>query len=68
MALNAENGRVELDGSGMDYVRFGSGEQDLVILPGLGDAFRTVQGLALPFALGYRRLAALPKQLRRSLL
>ena len=57
MALNAENGRLELDGGSMDYVRFGRGEQDLVILPGLGDAFRTVQGLALPFALGYRRLA-----------
>ena len=57
MALNAENGRLELDGGSMDYVRFGRGEQDLVILPGLGDAFRTVKGLALPFALGYRRLA-----------
>lgn len=57
MALNAENGRLELSCGSMDYVRFGSGEQNLVILPGLGDAFRTVAGLALPFALGYRRLA-----------
>lgn len=57
MALNAVNGRLELACGSMDYVRFGSGEQDLVMLPGLGDAFRTVKGLALPFALGYRRLA-----------
>ena len=57
MTLNAENGRLVLSGGSMDYARFGSGEQDLVILPGLGDAFRTVKGLALPLALGYRHLA-----------
>ena len=57
MLLNAENGRLELEGGGMDYIRFGSGERVLVILPGLGDGFRTVKGTALPFALGYRKLA-----------
>ena len=57
MLLNAENGRLELEGGGMDYIRFGSGERILVILPGVGDGFRTVKGTALPFALGYRKLA-----------
>ena len=57
MLLNAENGRLELEGGTMDYIRFGSGEKTLVILPGVGDGFRTVKGTALPFALGYRRLA-----------
>lgn len=57
MLLNAENGRLELEGGAMDYIRFGSGERKLVILPGVGDGFRTVKGTALPFALGYRKLA-----------
>lgn len=57
MALNATNGRLELEGGFMDYIRFGSGERCLVILPGVGDGFKTVRGTALPFALGYRRLA-----------
>ena len=57
MLLNAENGRLALDGGAMDYIRFGSGERTLVILPGVGDGFRTVKGTALPFALGYRKLA-----------
>lgn len=57
MALNASNGRLELDGGTMDYIRFGSGDRTLVILPGVGDGFKTVRGTALPFALGYRTLA-----------
>ena len=57
MGLNAHNGRLELDGGVMDYIRFGSGERTLVMLPGVGDGFKTVRGTALPFALGYRKLA-----------
>ncbi len=57
MILNAFNGRLELEGGTMDYIRFGSGEKTLVILPGVGDGFQTVKGLALPFAIGYRKLA-----------
>ena len=57
MGLNAVNGRLELEGGAMDYIRFGSGEKLLVILPGVGDGFKTVKGMALPFALGYRKLA-----------
>ena len=57
MRLHAENGCLTLDGGTMDYIRFGSGERILVILPGVGDGFRTVKGTALPFALGYRKLA-----------
>ncbi len=57
MILHAENGRLELEGGVMDYIRFGSGEKTLVILPGVGDGFKTVRGTALPFALAYRNLA-----------
>ena len=48
-----QNGRV----GQMDYIRFGSGERVLILLPGLGDGLRTVKGTALPMALLYRKFA-----------
>ena len=53
MLFSAKNGQIGT----ADYVRFGSGEQVLVMLPGLGDGLQTVKGTALPMALMYRRLA-----------
>ncbi len=41
----------------MDYVTFGTGNQPLVIIPGLGDGLRTVKGMAMPFSTTYRILA-----------
>lgn len=53
---SAKNGRLSIGGDTMDYIRFGTGQKVLVILPGVGDGFQTVKGTALPFALLYRRL------------
>ena len=55
--LNARNGCVTIATGEMDYIRFGSGDKVLVMIPGVGDGLRTVKGLALPFALMYRALA-----------
>lgn len=55
--LNAVNGSVCLEDFDMDYIRFGSGERVLVVLPGVGDGLKTVKGMALPFAVMYRSLA-----------
>ena len=41
----------------MDYVTFGTGNQPLVIIPGLGDGLETVKGKAQLFSLSYRLLA-----------
>lgn len=57
MLWNAVNGRLELPGGALDYVRFGRGGQVLVMVPGLGDGLRTVRGMALPMAWTYRKLA-----------
>lgn len=54
MLYQAKNGKLNIGGGEMDYIRFGSGSRVLVILPGLGDGLRTVQGTALPMALMYR--------------
>ena len=55
--LNAKNGRLLLPGGAMDYIRFGRGPRRMVMIPGVGDGLKTVKGMALPFALLYRRLA-----------
>ena len=49
-----KNGTVQLINGQMDYIRFGRGDRHLVMLPGLGDALRSVRGTALPMALMYR--------------
>ena len=43
--------------AGAEYIRFGSGKKNLIMLPGLGDGLRTTKGTALPMALYYRCLA-----------
>ena len=53
MLYHAYNGRI----CGTDYIRFGTGQQALVILPGLGDGLQTVKGTALPMAWMYRIFA-----------
>ena len=50
MLHQAKNGHI----AGADYIRFGTGREILVILPGLGDGLRTVKGTALPMAWMYR--------------
>ena len=51
------NGTLTLKNGQMDYIRFGSGEKVLILLPGLGDGLRTVRGTALPMALLYHKFA-----------
>ena len=53
MLFHAQNGHI----AGTDYIRFGSGSRNLIILPGLGDGLQTVKGTALPMAWMYRIFA-----------
>ena len=57
MLYNAKNGTLEIGGTTMDYIRFGTGERILVMLPGLGDGLRSMKGTALPMAFMYRIFA-----------
>ena len=52
-----QNGTVRLENGMMDYIRFGSGNRVLIMLPGLGDSLRTVKGTAVPMAWMYHRFA-----------
>lgn len=57
MLYNTKNGTLKMDGTEMDYIRFGTGKRILIMLPGLGDGLRSVKGTALPMAFMYRALA-----------
>lgn len=57
MVYQAKNGRLNVGGSEMEYIRFGTGDRILVMLPGLGDSLRSIYGTALPMALMYRIFA-----------
>ena len=56
MGIQAKNGLLRVNGGTLDYIRFGTGEKTMVMIPGAGDGFKTVKGMALPFALLYRSL------------
>ena len=58
MLFHAKNDTLSINGSAMDYIRFGTGPRPLLMLPGLGDGLRTVKGTALPMAVMYRLFAA----------
>ena len=57
MLFDAKNAAVHIGDTTMDYIRFGRGQNILIILPGLGDGLRTVKGTALPMAVMYREFA-----------
>ena len=57
MALKAKNGIVQIDGTDLEYIRFGTGGRILIMLPGLGDGLRSMKGTALPMGVMYREFA-----------
>lgn len=57
MLYNAKNGTLNIGGTMMDYICFGTGDRILVMLPGLGDGLRSMKGTALPMAFMYREFA-----------
>ncbi len=57
MFYHAQNGTIKVDNTDMDYIVFGNGNKNLVMIPGLGDGLKTAKGMAIPFALMYHKLA-----------
>jgi len=56
MLYQAKNGSISFGETTMDYIRFGTGKKNLIMLPGLGDGLRSMKGTALPMAVMYRSL------------
>ena len=57
MILNAKNENIQFNSWDCDYIRFGSGKDVLIMLPGVGDGFKTAKGVAVPLSLMYRCFA-----------
>lgn len=55
--LNAKNNKILIDDVETSYISFGSGNKPLILIPGLADGIKTVEGAALPFAWLYRVFA-----------
>lgn len=54
MLFNAINGNIKIGDTDMDYISFGNGQKNLIMIPGLGDALKTVKGTATIFSVMYR--------------
>ena len=55
--LNAKNENITISGYDCDYISFGHGSDPLIMLPGVGDGFKTAKGVAVPFSIMYRCFA-----------
>ena len=47
MFNNATNGSLQIGNTDMDFVVFGKGDKNLLMIPGLGDGLKTVKGTAI---------------------
>ena len=57
MLYKAHNGNIAIDNTFAHYISFGKGKKNLIIIPGLGEAFKSVKGLAIPMAILYHKYA-----------
>jgi pimeloyl-ACP methyl ester carboxylesterase len=57
MFYNAKNENIKFDETDCDYISFGTGDENLIMLPGVGDGFKTARGIAVPFAFMYSGFA-----------
>ncbi|WP_061996279.1 alpha/beta hydrolase [Clostridium sp. ATCC 25772] len=57
MFCNAINGNIKIGDTDMDYICFGNGQKNLIVIPGLGDGLKTVKGTAVILAMTYREYA-----------
>ena len=55
MFWNAKNGSVKIGNTDMNYVSFGQGNKNLIVMPGLSDGLVTVKGKALLLAYPYAK-------------
>lgn len=57
MFYKARRKEIKLYDSVIDCISFGKGNKNLVIIPGVGEGFVSFKGLAIPFALMYKKFA-----------
>ena len=57
MFYKASNGKIKIDNTFVNYLSFGSGKKNLIIIPGLGESFKLFSKMAVPMAITYKKFA-----------
>ncbi len=57
MFYDAKNGKIDIDGTHIDYITFGKGTKNIIMIPGLGEGLTSFKGLATPFSIMYKMFA-----------
>lgn len=54
MFCNAKNAKLNIDNSSAYYISFGKGNNNLIVIPGVGDGLKLVKGMAILFSIMYK--------------
>ena len=54
MSNDARNCEIKIDNTSVNYLTFGKGSKNLIVIPGIVDGFNLVKGMAAQFALDYK--------------
>lgn len=57
MFYKARRKEIKIHDTVIDCITFGKGKKNLLIIPGVGEGFVSFKGLAIPFALMYKKFA-----------
>ena len=57
MFYKAKRKEIKIYDTVIDCISFGTGKENLLIIPGVGEGFVSFKGLAIPFALMYKKFA-----------
>ena len=57
MFYNAHNGKIKTDNTYTNYLFFGKGNKNLIIIPGLGESFKLFKEMAIPMSIMYKKYA-----------
>lgn len=53
----AKNKNIKINGADIDYIEFGTGSKNLIMIPGVGDGIKTAKGMAGIFSIMYKEFA-----------
>lgn len=55
MFNEAKNHKIKIEDTSVSYITFGKGKKNLIMIPGVGEGLKTMQGFAIPFSILYKK-------------
>ena len=55
--INFTSKLIDVDDTNAYYVTFGKGKNNMILIPGIGDGFKTMKGMTIPFSILYKKYA-----------